>query len=105
MSETKVRDPVEDLEISDGEAERLIATYIAQHPNRSGRHEAHTVTGTGWAQVWALIPYLRTAGISEVAEAYGLSEESVIAAIAYYRKHRQLFDVKLLLHAEEEASP
>jgi hypothetical protein len=105
VSETKVRDLVEELEISEGEADRLIATYIAQHPNRSGRHEAHSVTDTGWAQVWRLIPYLRTTSVSEVEEAYRLSEEAVIAAIAYYGRHRQLFDAKLLLYAEEEANP
>lgn len=104
MAETHVEDVVENLEIPEDVTERLIAQYIAQHPSRPGRHEAHTRTETDWAQVWRLIPYLRVAGIAEVADASGLSEDAVIAAIAYYRRHRQLFDAKILLHDEAEAA-
>jgi hypothetical protein len=103
VADTNVRDVVEELEISDDEARMLIATYIHQDPSHPGRHEAWTGSDSSGAQVWHLIPQLRNAGLAKVARDWCLSEETVLAAIAYYRHHRALFDAKLLLEEEESS--
>jgi hypothetical protein len=103
VAETGVRDVVEKLEVSDDEAEALIAKYIRQDPNNPGRHEAWADFGASGAPVWHLIPYLRSADLAEVARSWSLPEEAVVAAIAYYRKHRDLFEAKFLLEAETNA--
>ncbi len=103
MADCGVRDVVEDLDISDGEAQSLIARIIRQDPSHPGRHEAWTDFGSTGAQVWHLIPHLRKAGLAEVARDWGLSEEMVLAAVAYYRQHRDLFDAKFLLEEEERS--
>jgi hypothetical protein len=103
MAETSVRDIVEEFEISDDEADALIAKYIRQDPNHPGRHEAWADFGTSGASVWYLIPHVRSVGLVEVARDWRLPEEAVVAAIAYYRRHRDLFEAKFLLEAESSA--
>lgn len=104
MALTGVRDIVEDLRISDAEADALIAKFIKQDPHRPGRHEAWVDAGGGGAQVWIIIPYLRVSGVPEIMRAYNLPAEAVHAAIAYYRRHRSLFDARILLNDEEWAA-
>ncbi|HEY7034230.1 MAG TPA: hypothetical protein VH482_23020 [Thermomicrobiales bacterium] len=104
MAETSVRDVVDELEISDDEADALIARYIRRDDVRLGRHEAHAVDDRGGGPpVWRLLLVLRIESVDAVADAYDLPREAVIAAIAFYRRHRQLFDAKLLLEAEADA--
>jgi uncharacterized protein (DUF433 family) len=50
--------------------------------------------------VWIVISYLKGAEIPEVAAAYDVPEEAIVAAIAYYRRHRALIDARLLLQHE-----
>src|SRR5262245_49817476 len=106
MAETSVRDVVEELEFSDDEAGRLIAKYIRRNRYRPGRHEARAVDERGGGpSVWRLIPQLRVESVDAIAEAYGLPREAVVAAIAFYRRNRRLFDAKLLLEEEAESDP
>jgi uncharacterized protein (DUF433 family) len=100
MAETKIRNALEDLEISEQDAEELIAHYIRKDPNRHGRDRARTGTDEGTVSVWIVISYLKGADIAEVAHAYDVPEDAIIAAIAYYRRHRELIDARLLLQNE-----
>jgi len=104
MAETIVRNVLEDLEISADQAGPLIAKYIRRNRYHLGRHEARAVDERGGGpSVWRLIPQLRIESVDAIAGAYDLPRESVVAAIAFYRQHRQLFDAKLLLEAEADA--
>jgi hypothetical protein len=106
MAHTSVRDVVDDLEISDHEAGHLIAKYIRRNRFHPGRHEARAVDDRGGGpSVWRLIPQLRNEGVDSIADAYDLPREAIVAAIAFYRQNRQLFDAKLLLEAEADADP
>jgi uncharacterized protein (DUF433 family) len=81
-----------------GDAE--VDALIEQEPGRPGRHNARLVeSGT---HVWAIIAYLQGTDwdIARVAEDYGVSEQSVRAAIGYYERHRDLIDAELLLQHE-----
>ena len=90
---------IDEPTIDDATAEALIAKYIEQDPNRSGRHNSR-LPDFGVA-VWALIGYLRGATIAETADAYGIPEEAMLAAVAYYQRHRDLIDAKLILLDED----
>jgi hypothetical protein len=100
MAETKVRNVLEDLAISEEEADALITKYIRRDPNHRGRDRARTGTDAGTVSVWIVISYLKAADIAEVADAYDVPEEAIVAAIAYYRRHRDLIDARLLLQNE-----
>jgi len=51
----------------------------------------------GYIHVWAIIGELESSGwdIAAVAEGYGIPEEAVRAAIAYYRQHQAEIDARL----------
>jgi hypothetical protein len=55
MAETKVRNVLEDLEISDEKADALITRYIRQDPVRRGRDRARTGTDIGMVSVSIVI--------------------------------------------------
>jgi hypothetical protein len=97
MAEAKVRNVLADLEISAEEADTLIARYIRRDPARHGRDRARTGTNEGTVAVWMVISDLNAAGIAEVADAYDVPEEAIVAAIASYRRHRDPIDARLLL--------
>jgi hypothetical protein len=99
-----MRDPIAAPELSEAEAGRLIATYIRQDPVRPGRHEALVEAGAASVPVWRLIRYAGAAGSAEVARLYNLPDEAMAAALAYYRRHRELLDAKLLLEDEADAA-
>jgi hypothetical protein len=103
MAETTVRDVVEELEIPDDEADALIAKYIRQDPNRPERYKAWAEFRRSGALVWHRIPQVRSVGLAGAAETRGLPEEAVVAAIAYYRRHRDLFEAKFLREEERVA--
>ncbi len=82
-------------------AEALIARYIKQDRNRRGRPEAWIDGGQGGPQVWVIINYLRGGfGVADAAHDYDLPKDAVRAAVAYYERHRDLIDAKLLLERE-----
>jgi uncharacterized protein (DUF433 family) len=101
MAETKVRNILNDLEISEADADALIAQYIRRDPARHGRDRVRTGTEAWTIPVWQVIAYLEAADISTVASEYDVSEEAVKAAIAYYRRHRALIDARILLQNEQ----
>lgn len=74
---------------------KLIEQYIEPNPNRPGLGEAR-VARFG-VSVWALVAYLEAVNgdISRVAEDYALPREAVEAALAYYRRHRNLIDARI----------
>jgi len=78
----------------------LIARYIEPNPHRPGLDEARLV---GWGvAVWALVGYLTAVGgdIAQVAEDYDLPREAVEAALAYYRRHKDLIDARIAANTE-----
>jgi hypothetical protein len=100
VAETKVRNVLDDLELSEEEADALIAKQIQCDTAHHGRDRALTGAGNGLVPVWQVIAYLQAADLPTVASAYDLSEEAVRAAIAYYRRHRALIDARILLQNE-----
>lgn len=78
------------------EAQQLIARWIEPHPRKRGSAEAR-LKGSKIA-VWAVIGQLRAEGrsVPRVAEDYGLPEEAVEAALAYYQQHRAVIDERLV---------
>lgn len=99
MTETVSRSRwgIEEPTIDPATADALIAQYV--QPHRDGeRHLAYSTEGA--VQVWALIGYLRGATVAETAAAYDISEAAMLAAIAYYQRHRELIDAQLLLMDE-----
>jgi hypothetical protein len=100
MAETKIRNVLDELKISAADADALIEKYIQRDTARPGRDRARTGTEEGTVAVWIVVSYLKGADIAEVARAYDVPEEAIVAAIAYYRRHRDLIDARLLLQNE-----
>jgi uncharacterized protein (DUF433 family) len=77
------------------ETKRLITRYIEQDPHHPGKYDARLI-GSG-VPVWALAASLRALdrNVAQVAEEYGLQHEEVEAALAYYRKYRDLIDARI----------
>jgi len=75
----------------------LIERYIERDPHQSGPENAR-LKEEGIA-VWALIANLRgTEGDpARTAEEFGVSPEAVEAAVAFYRRHKERIDAKILL--------
>ena len=82
-------------------ADALIAEYIELNPDRPGLDHAR-LKEFGVA-VWALIGYLRGADddIDGVAADYEVPREAVLAAIAYYERHRALLDHRIAVNNGE----
>jgi uncharacterized protein (DUF433 family) len=102
MTETAER-PARDrlLNIDEQTADALIARYIEQDPNHPGRHEAWIVTDDPSPPVWYIVAYLQgDYDVAQFADDYGLPDEALTAAIAYYQRHRDLLDAKHLLEYE-----
>jgi hypothetical protein len=79
----------------------LIARYIRAGANGGGRHDARVKAGLSGAPVWALIGDLRGGGgIPGTAQGYNLPEEAVVAAVAFYAKHRPYIDAWLLINED-----
>lgn len=87
-----------------GKHEReLIDRWIEQNPRKPWEAEARIVT-TG-TSVWALVGYSPAVDddLGRIAADYGLPEEAVQAAFAYYRLHRQAIDCRLAENAAYSA--
>ena len=81
-------------------AEELISRYVQEDPNGRGHHRAYVVVDDRtWAPIWVLAGYLRHGSTSaQAATDYDLPEEAVLAAFAYYDRHRAVIDAWLLLN-------
>ena len=82
-----------------GEEDELIKRYIEPDADRPRPDEARLKdTGT---HVWAIIGHWYAVGreTAWVAEDYGIPQEAVEAALAYYGRHQALIDARLRLNA------
>lgn len=77
-------------------AQELIRTYIYFSPRKAGLDEAQLTTHH--ISVWAIIGYLSgpEGSIEETAHDYDIPVDAVRAAIAYYERHREVIDNRLL---------
>jgi len=76
----------------------LIDRHIELNPLRPGLDRAH-LRDAG-IEVWALVAYYLDAGgqdVDCVAKAYAVPRDAVEAALAYYRRHRDVIDARLKL--------
>ena len=73
----------------------LIAHWIRPHPHRSGA--ADVVVAESNVPVYALIGDLSVVAgdLDRVAADYEVPREAVEAALAYYRRHRDLIDARM----------
>jgi len=70
-----------------------IADLIVEDPQRG---PAYAQTREEAVPIWAVIGcWLQAERDQEVADTYGISPESVAAALSYYKRHRREIDAKL----------
>lgn len=72
---------------------------VEPDPHRPGPDRARLVDDG--IPVWALIAHLQglDGDVSAVARDYMVSEGAVVAAIAYYLKHRSVIDARIAMNA------
>jgi uncharacterized protein (DUF433 family) len=73
----------------------LIAAHVEPHPARPG--EAEWRLKERGVPVWTIIGALTPTAdnVEEVARSYGISDDAVAAARAFYRRHKSLIDGRL----------
>jgi uncharacterized protein (DUF433 family) len=77
----------------------LVAEHIDANPHGRGPSEARLAEhGTS---VWAIVAYWNATNHDtvEVARDFGVPVEAIEAALAFYRRHKDLIDARLLLNA------
>ena len=76
----------------------LIARYIEEDSQTSPGSARLRESGV---EVWALVAQLPAVegDVKRVADAYGIPSEAVEAALAYYRRHKELIDARIALNA------
>jgi uncharacterized protein (DUF433 family) len=75
--------------------EELISQHVERHPIKRGIADARLREfGT---PIWALAGYYLGMGcdIERVAADYDLPIEAVVAALAYYRRHKAVIDARI----------
>ena len=79
--------------------DELIAHYIEPNPYHPSL-DAARVKPYG-VSVWSIIAYLHVVGddVAQVAADYALPSEAVEAAVAYYRRHKDLIDARIVANA------
>ncbi len=93
--------------MSDGvavEDQELIEKWIEPDPWKSGVEEAR-IKNYGM-NVWAIIGYLggENGDIAEAARAYDVPVEAIEAALAYYRRYRELIDARIAANTPDHDS-
>jgi uncharacterized protein (DUF433 family) len=80
--------------------ERLIERYIDPSWDRYPGGRADARLRDSGVPVWALVGHLRAVNddVARVVADYDLPREAVDAALAYYRRHRDLIDARLILN-------
>jgi uncharacterized protein (DUF433 family) len=73
----------------------LIELYVDAGPTAGGAAEARL--RRSWVPVWAVIGQTQTVGDDPemLADAYDIPVEEAEAALAYYRRHRDIIDARL----------
>ncbi len=76
-------------------ADELIAEYIVIAPERDSFEDARLAEYG--VPVWALVGYLPAAqgDLGSIAEAYQLPLDAVLAAFAFYARHRAAIDTRI----------
>ncbi|MBI2940951.1 MAG: DUF433 domain-containing protein [Chloroflexi bacterium] len=89
--------PLGDSEETD--SEQLIARHIEQNPSRPGPGNARVVSYG--VPVWALVAHLDAVdgSVDRVADDYELPREVVLAALNYYRRHKDAIDARIAANA------
>lgn len=79
------------------ETEALIARHIEPHPDPVKEGYAWYRLKERGVPVYAIIGSLTPSwdNVDDVADAFGLSQEAVEAALAYYRQHTAAVDARL----------
>jgi uncharacterized protein (DUF433 family) len=82
-----------------GDEDELIRRYIVPDADRP-RPDAARLKDSG-THVWAIIGHWYAVGqqAEYVADDYGIPQEAVEAALAYYDRHRALIDARLRMNA------
>ena len=77
----------------------LIARYIEPNPYHPNL-DAARVRQYG-VSVWSIIAHLHVVGddVTQVTADYDLPREAVEAAIAYYRRHKDLIDARIVANS------
>ncbi|HEY8743982.1 MAG TPA: hypothetical protein VIU62_12825 [Chloroflexota bacterium] len=77
----------------------LIAQYVEDDVRRFGPAQARP--RTSGVEVWVLVAQLPAMDhdVARLAVAYGLPIAAVQAAMAYYRRHKELIDAQIALNA------
>ena len=85
-----------ETEVNDDE---LIARYIEPNPYHPSL-DAARVRQYG-VSVWSIIAHLHVVGddVTQVAADYALPSEAVEAAMAYYRRHKDLIDARIVANS------
>lgn len=84
--------------ITDHRDDVLIAQYIDPDPHGRGVAEARLAEhGTS---VWAIVAYWKACqeDVEAVAHDFHFSRDAVEAALAFYRRHQDLIDARVLLN-------
>lgn len=80
--------------------ERLIRRYIALPPEGCFQDVDRLHLKESGIDVWAIAGYLRASGgVKQTAQDYEISSRAVLAAVAVYERHTDIFDARLLLNA------
>ena len=76
-------------------ADELIAEYIVIMPDHSDLEDARLAQYG--IPVWALVGYLPAAhgNLGEIAEAYQVPLDAVLAAFAFYARHKAVIDERI----------
>lgn len=76
----------------------LIERWIEPSPESDLAEAQLVYYGT---PVWALIGYLPAVDndVAQVAEDYGVPQDAVVAALAYYQVHRNVIDARIAANA------
>ena len=80
--------------------EQLIRRYVDPKWDRYPGGRAHARLRDFGVPVWALVGHLRAVGndVDRVALDYELPREAVDAALAFYRRNKELIDARILLN-------
>ncbi len=91
-------------ELTETEADALIAAHIRPHPSNSGLDE-YWVEEPG-VSVWAIIGVWLVSdhNTDATARTYRLSNEEMEAVLAFYRKHKWRIDARLAQNEEATAN-
>jgi uncharacterized protein (DUF433 family) len=84
--------------------QELIDRLIEPHYGKRGYSESVVVdNGTS---VWVVIQdWLSDSDLTRVRSNWGLTEEAFAAAIAYYRRHKQVIDARIALEEDSWNDP